>query len=33
LSPSEICRANACSTSERCAMRLSTHFAVAVECA
>ena len=33
LSPSEICRADACSTSERCAMRLSTHFAVAVECA
>jgi hypothetical protein len=33
LSPSEICRANACSTTERCAMRLSAHFAVAVECA
>jgi hypothetical protein len=31
LSPSEICRANACSTAERCAMGLSAHFTVAVE--
>jgi hypothetical protein len=33
LNPSEICRANACSTTERRAMGLSAHFAVTVECA
>jgi hypothetical protein len=33
LSPSEICSADACSATERRAMRLSAYFAVTVECA